>query len=38
MPEITTRGKLFFSTKIIGGWSVTDAAIRCARDDATPFQ
>jgi len=27
MPEITSRGKLFFSIKIIGGWPVTEAAI-----------
>src|SRR6476646_595443 len=32
MPEIATRGKLFFSIKIVGGWSVTEAAISmCAR-------
>jgi hypothetical protein len=38
MPEIATRGKLFFSIKIIGGWSVTEAAFRRAGDYATPFQ
>src|SRR6478752_9828582 len=27
MPEITSRGKLFFSTKTIGNWSLTGVAV-----------
>jgi hypothetical protein len=27
MPEITSQGKLFFSIKTIGGWSLTADAV-----------
>jgi hypothetical protein len=40
MPEIINHGKLFFSIKTIGGWSLTVAAVsvRTGLTRSNPFQ
>jgi hypothetical protein len=36
MPEITNHGKLFFSIKTIGGWSLTGVVVFGARGKNAP--